>query len=517
MCKFKKLASCICVLLMFGTIRSVQAEQAKLLPNPSAPLLQKLVEQAKKEALQGYQAPNQIQNQALNDLSYDAYRSIRFDPKEALWHGERPFEVQLFHPGFLYKAPVRINVVDWQNRVNSLPFDSKKFIYDGSAKSLKDKIVEDVGYAGFRIHYPLNTEAYKDEFIVFQGATYFRIIGQDQIYGLSARALAINTGEPEGEEFPSFTDFWLIETESDAFTLYAKLDSPSATGIFKFVFKPGLNTRAKVEGWIFARKDIKKLGLAPFTSMFLYGENSLNKPDDFRPEVHDSDGVALQTQGRNRVWRPLDNPSRLRMTSLSANKPTGFGMLQRDIQYSHYVDPEANYHMRPGLWVEPKVGFNAGRLETVEIPTDSETHDNIVSYWVNNEPLLAGQSHYVKYSLMSTSGNHFDRSLAPVLRTMQGANRLPGEKIEEDDLSRRFVVDFQKPEGELNIDNLHLDLFASNARIESSNFYFTNFDSEIRVTFSVIPDQEDSVVDMRLALLDKEQVISEEWSYVYER
>lgn len=482
-----------------------------------APLLKKLVAQAQLEASQAFVAPEQLDNSQLQNMSYDTYKAIRFNAKKSIWHGQRDFEIQLFHPGFLYTMPVNIHRVDWKNAVSDVTFDSSRFIYEKNAVNIPQYINSDIGHAGFRVHYPINQSAYKDEFAVFQGATYFRLIGQDQLYGLSARALAIDTGLPEGEEFPYFTDFWIIETDKANFTAYAKLNSPSVTGIFKFIITPGKSSVANVEAWIFAREDIQKLGLAPFTSMFLYGENSLNKPDDFRPEVHDSDGLAMRLKNGEVVWRPLDNPDRLRFSSLFADEVKGFGMLQRDIQYENYLDAEANYHLRPGLWVNAQKGFNKGRLELVELPTNSETHDNIVAYWVNEDGLSAGQSLHVKYQLQTTSGEYKKDPLLNVIRTLQGDVVLPGEDAGEDNLSRRFVVDFRLPKGaDIDISELVVDVSATNAQIQQANVILSNFDSELRATFIVTPQESESVVDMRLQLRNKDQALSEVWTYVYE-
>lgn len=510
----------VIVLVLTNTIStSLRANtiSAENMPTSSTPLLKMIVEQAQSQANEKFESPDLVNSEVLSDMSYAAYRAIRYNPEKSIWRNQRPFEVQLFHTGFLYQLPVNIHLIDWRNKPSKLAFDSERFIYGPPAEYLIEEINGDIGHAGFRLHYPLNTETYKDEFAVFQGATYFRLIGKHQNYGLSARALALNTGLPEGEEFPYFTDFWLVETDSDAFTVYGKVDSPSITGVFKFIIEPGKNTTVSAEGWMFAREDIQKLGLAPFTSMFLYGENSLNKPDDFRPEVHDSDGVTLITSNDEELWRPLDNPQRLRITSLSNDAPKAFAMLQRDIQYSSYLDSEANYHKRPGLEVVPQAGFNEGRLEVIEIPTNSETHDNIVAFWVNDEALNKGDSLYVKYQLNTEFGLQYDDMLARVKRTAQGENRLPGERRERRDLSRRFVVDFNYPDS-LNgkISELEVEVSAINAQVRDPLVFSTNFDREIRTTFALVPDDDDVVVDIRMALKHKGKLVSEVWTYVYE-
>jgi len=492
---------------------------ANTLPSESSPFLNKLVAEAKLQAQQDYEPSELIQNERLKNLSYQEYRAIRFKAEESIWRGLYPYEAQFFHTGFLYQQPVNIHIVDYKNRVSNLPFSDQYFNYDPPAETLGNDISTDVGFAGFRIHFPLNTNEYKDELVAFLGATYFRMVGKHQKYGISARGLAIDTAMPEGEEFPYFTDFWLIEPANGKnLVVYAKMDSPSVTGVYKFTLNGNGNTHMDVKAWLFAREDIDKLGLAPVTSMFLYGENTVSKPDDFRPEVHDSDGLMLVNSNNEQLWRPLNNPNRLRITSLSDKQPKGFGMIQRDIQYGNYLDSEAEYHMRPGVWMTLHDGFNEGRLELVEIPANSETHDNIVAYWVNKAPVQEGDGIYLHYEIDAVSADPHEYKKASVLRTLQGADILPGETASEDSLTRRFIIDFTKPDDiALVKESLSADVSSNAGTIEQMRVFTTNFDNEIRVTFLFTPEDEDSVNDMRAVLTHKDSPISEVWTYVYER
>ena len=119
--------------------------------------------------------------------------------------------------------------------------------------------------------------------------------------------------------------------------------------------------------------------MAPMTSMFLYGEDRPRPFDDYRPEVHDSDGLLMQTGGGEWLWRPLFNPHALRVSSFSDEHPRGFGLTQRDRDFSHYQDEDAHYQRRPSYWVAPLADWGKGSVQLVEIPTDEEIHDNIVS------------------------------------------------------------------------------------------------------------------------------------------
>ena len=244
---------------------------------------------------------------------------------------------------------------------------------------------DNLGFAGFRIHYPINKPDYHDEVAVFVGASYFRAVGQRMNYGLSARGLAIDTVLPSGEEFPYFRKFWIHEPQPDAkeISLYALLDGPSVAGAYHFVIHPGKETVIDVKLTLFLRKPVAKLGIAPMTSMFHHGENSYAKVmDDFRPEIHDSDGLMIATATGEWIWRPLVNPKTLLVNSFQVNNPAGFGLSQRDLDFDHYQDLESNYENRPSLWISPVGNWGEGRVELIQIPTDKEVYDNIVAFFV---------------------------------------------------------------------------------------------------------------------------------------
>ena len=488
-------------------------------PGESSPILQSIIDEAKQSAEQSYKENDHGLDDKLKDIDYQTYRAIRFKPEQSLWHGENDYEVQFFHPGFLYQLPVTVNVIDADNDASPIAFEKAMFSYDGKASSLGQYTKDENGFAGFRLHYPIKNEEYKDEFAVFLGASYFRLVGKNQVYGISARGLAIDTALSKGEEFPHFTQFWLIEPkEGQPITVYARLESPSVAGTYKFVIQPGVDTEVKVQSWLFAREDVDKLGIAPFTSMFLYGENTQKRHDDYRPEVHDSDGVLMVTHAGEEIWRPLTNPSRLQVTSLSDSHPKGFGMLQRDGEWDNYLDAEANYHLRPGLWVTPEAGFEKGRLEVVEIPTNSEIHDNIVAFWTPEKPFVSGESLYFSYNLSTVEQNPFVSELASVVRTRQGAAVLPGDEFEDASLNttRQFSIDFSAPSGfSFNSDTTKLIVQASNGQVSKQRMHPVADGAEIRATFFLKP-KEQQTVDMRAYIEQDGKRISEVWNYVYQ-
>ncbi|KAA1164224.1 glucan biosynthesis protein G [Pseudoalteromonas fuliginea] len=490
---------------------------------PQSSLFDVISARAKKLASEEYIAPKNIELDALNNIDYQDYRSIRFKQDKSVWKDEGLYELQLFHPGFLYKTPVTINTVNSDSKRTRLPFSTDFYQYDGTAAPLKEEITKSIantqlGHAGFRLHYPLNTNEYKDEVMVFQGASYFRIVGPKQVYGLSARGLAIDTAEASGEEFPMFKEFWLVKPKLDQtnIVMFALLDSPSVSGAYRFDVDPTTNTAVKVNMQIFARKDVKKLGIAPLTSMFYHGENSTKFFDDYRPEVHDSDGLLTQSQDNKWVWRPLNNPAQLSVTSFTYKNPKGFGLAQRDRDFNNYFDTEAHYHDRPSLWIEPEGEWGNGRVELVEIPTDTETNDNIVSYWVPEKPFKAGDSLKLSYKMTTFNAHLNQHEKARVVRTRIGSAALPGEDNPPPKSHRQFTVDFSGPE--LNQLSKKLDLKAdiqlTTGEVSDVTIQKLPDTYGWRVAFKIAP-QDGKPVDMRLSLKLREKEISEVWSYVW--
>ncbi|MFH1480557.1 MAG: glucan biosynthesis protein G [Pseudomonadota bacterium] len=361
---------------------------------------QKVVTLARQLAAKSYQAPEKKVPEFLLRIDYDDWRDIRFRQERALWIKENlPFVVQFFHPGLLYDRPVKINVV---NTHGVRPLGFSPDLFDYGKNDFKDRLPRDLGFAGFRIHYSINTPEYKDEIVAFLGATYFRAVAKQQNYGLSARALAIDTATLSGEEFPFFREFWLLRPSKTATELIvlALVDTPSLAGAYRFVIRPGRETVIDVTGRLFMREKVEKLCLAPLTSMFFYGEITLQRLiHDFRPEVHDSDGLQVASGEGEWIWRPLSNPGSLLVTSFQTRDPVGFGLIQRDQNFDHYQDLEARYESRPSLWVTPIGQWGSGRIELVQIPTNNEYNDNIIAYWVPSDPSKLGQPIPFSYRL----------------------------------------------------------------------------------------------------------------------
>lgn len=455
--------------------------------------------------------------EALAKMDYDQYRSIRFRPDSSLWRNESQFEVQLFHAGFLFKEPIVLHMAT-NGGDSTLQFKQEFFNYDGKAAPLAGIAPKDIGFAGFRIHYPLNNSQYKDEFAVFQGASYFRIVGPGQAYGLSARGLAVDTAEPKGEEFPVFREFWMLKptpTETHL-VIYALLDSPSVTGAYRFDLFPGSPTELKITARVFARKDINKIGIAPLTSMHMFGENSVRHFDDFRPEVHDSDGLLMQTSSGEWTWRPLTNHRGLHVSSLGDINPRGFGLLQRDRDFNNYLDTEAKYEKRPSLWVKPENAWGKGRVELVEIPSDSEANDNIVAYWVPEEPMKAGDTREFSYRLRSFDADLPEQTTAKILRTRTGWGAVAAQGNPPPKSKRQFAIDFRGGDlDKLPADAvLEADMSKNSGNITDLHVSKLPDGKTYRASFKVEPDG-NNVVDMRLFLKSNKKCLSEVWSYVW--
>ena len=441
---------------------------------------------AQAEARRPYRAVAPALPAELASLGYDEHRDIRFRPDRALWRREGlPFELMFFHLGGLHTQPVVIHEVVG-GQVRRLPFDPADFHYGKTG--LVPARWPDLGYAGFRVHYALNTPAYKDELAAFLGASYFRVVGAGQRYGLSARGLAIDTtGSARGEEFPRFKAFWVERPAPDArsLTLHALLDSPRATGAYTFTIVPGRHSEVRVRSRVFLREPVAMLGIAPLTSMFVHGENG-GPHGDFRPEVHDSDGlmVALGDAGSTEwLWRPLLNPKRPLATSFQARELRGFGLMQRDRAFTSYEDLEARYERRPSAWVVPEGHWGPGRVELLQLPTPDEGRDNIVAAWVPEKLPAPGEALDLAYRIVwqGDEPEHPPSAWAVQSRAGHGMTPLrPGEF--------QYVIDFAGPALDALPDEAEVEpvvTVGTNARLLERNVYRNDARGGWRMTVRV--------------------------------
>lgn len=379
----------------------------------------------------------------LEQLTYDDYKMINFRDDAARWQVEDSFfRVYGFHMGWLFAEPVVIHEVkDGQ----SLPmvFSTDDFDYYEGVRAKVPEHAPLPGVAGFKITAPLNNARGFDEVAAFLGASYFRALGRGNSYGLSARGLAINTALPSGEEFPRFTRFYLEKPAaySHEMVVYAALESPLCTGAYRFVIRPGSETLIDVTARLYFRDAADEIGVAPLTSMFLYADKNRAKFDDYRPRVHDSDGLMIRRRDGDVIWRPLNNPPRLTGSYFTEENPQSFGLMQRTRGFENYQDASAHYEKRPSLLIEPIGDWGRGAVRLVEIPTDLEVNDNIVAFWVPEAKVQAGDAREFSYRMhWGTFEPNWDEDLAFIIETRSGVGGVSG--VTNDDGSRKFVVDF---------------------------------------------------------------------------
>jgi glucans biosynthesis protein len=450
----------------------------------------------------------------LQGLDYDRYRDIRYKPERFLWRDTRlPFEIAFFHPGLYFDQPVRIHEVA-ADGVREIRFDPEDFDYGANKLDPAKLRNAGLGFAGFRVHHPLNTPRYKDEVLVFLGASYFRALGKGQRYGASARGLAIDTALPGGEEFPRFTEFWIERPApgAKALVVYALLDSRRATGAYRFVLRPGADTAMDVKARIFLREPVGKLALAPLTSMFLFGENQRAPYDDYRPEVHDSDGLSIHTAEGEWLWRPLVNPRRLLTTSFAMASPRGFGLMQRDRDYAHYEDTEVRHELRPSIWVTPRGDWGRGRVELVLIPVPDETNDNIVAYWVPEKAPEPARPYDFEYRLLWQMDAQTRPPQAWVAQTRRGRGYM---RKPDDSLS--FVIDWEGPVFRQLGAEAKVEAVVSsdgNGRILEVNAWPNEVTGGWRSTVRLKRLDEAKPVELRAYLRTAHGTISETWSYI---
>jgi periplasmic glucans biosynthesis protein len=496
---------------------SEPAALTKLPLGASAPFTENtVVEQARLLARAPYAPPPDTVPPVYKDLNYDRYRAIRFKKDLALWSGDGlGVRAELFSAGYIYRAPVRIFEVSG-GQAAEIVYDPDIFTY--GPEVVRPPEGAHPGFSGFRFHTPIDKPGVLDEFLVFQGASYFRAKAEGQGYGMSARGLAINTAQPPADEFPIFRSFWLVKPTagSSAVTVFALLDSPSASGAYKFVIAPGSSTIMEVDSTVFPRTAIRFAGIAPLTSMFYFGAGGGYRPDDARLSVHDSDGLAIQNGKGERIWRPLvNNPKHLQYSSFADNDLKGFGLIQRERRPDHYQDIEARYELRPSVWVEPKEKWGEGFVELVELNTETEYFDNVVAFWHPKEPLQPGNAYTYRYRLTWGKEAPARHDLAKVTQTLVGASlRQQGLRV--------FYIDFAGTEQFNLCDELAVFCAGKTENVELSASAGTFVNIGIRrnpiagghrVSFEYKPEPGANQADLRCVLMAGGKQVSEVWLY----
>ena len=456
-------------------------------------------------------------------LDYDKYREIRFKHDQALWSADKlPFEIEFFHPGYIFEEPVHINEFSY-NYVQPIRFVQDFFDY--GKLPIKKQIPANTGYAGFKILNALNQPDKMDELGAFQGASYFRLLGKGQRYGASARGLALDCGESDRpEEFPIFTDWWLgkPQPEDKELRILGLLDSVSCTGAYDFHIRPGETTVAEIEAVIYLRepdkikavapnrKPLETLGMAPLTSMFWFAKNSERKFDDYRPEVHDSDGLLIKMDNGETLWRPLNNASVMRHQRFAAKNIRGYGLMQRERDFTAYQDIFNYYQLVPSVWVDTRGHWGEGDLHLVELSTTYEGLDNIVAFWDPKEKPQPLQAFRFGYALHWTRETDIKFSTNRVIATRIGLDSRDSHK-------RQIVIDFSGAKLAALPEGLSPEAVANcsdNAAITEAQVFPVPKLNAWRAIIMMEPKAENKdPVDIRCTLKKGEEVLTETWTY----
>jgi periplasmic glucans biosynthesis protein len=464
--------------------------------------LETLLADAKRLSAKPYAPQRSTLPAGLDKLSPEQYRSIHFDRDAAIWRQDGlPFRLELLRAQFNVQTPaVTVSTVE-DAKAQDLAATPAMFDMAASVPQLPKVSLP---LSGFRVVTQINAKKVWDEFLVFQGASYFRAVAKNLVYGLSARGLAINTAEPAGEEFPAFTHFWIERPSPKAASIVidALLESESTTGVYRFTVTPGVETVMDVECTLFPRVDLHVVGIAPLTSMFLFDETNRGRLDDYRPEVHDSDGLQITSDTGEHVFRQLANPTKLQVSTFTTRPPQGFGLVQRSRDQSDFQDFDDLYERRPSAWVEPKGDWGPGAVELVEIPSGRESNDNIVAFWRPAQGLAAGHPAEFAYKLTWLAMPALPKGLGEVVATRSGAS-LDGKR-------RVFVLDIVGA-GE-STEALRVDLGASAGKVSNVAMVSNSALHGLRVSFEVDPNGAD-LIELRLRVMRADQPVSETWLY----
>ncbi len=470
-----------------------------------------LKKQAKSLAAKPYAPPNNAAASALQSIDFDLAQKIKFKPEFGLWqNGHEEFPVRFFPLNRYVTEPVRIYGLSG-NAAREIIYSNAYFNFGGTG--LEKKLPGNAGFSGFRA---MNGQTDNIDWLAFQGASYFRSAGGENQYGASARGIAVDTALSTKEEFPSFTSFWLAQQPGQkGLTVYALLEGPSLTGAYKIDATRGDGVITEVHAQLFVRADIERLGMAPLTSMYWYSEANRRQGSDWRPEIHDSDGLALWTGKDEHIWRPLTDPPSLQVNSFVDANPKGFGLMQRDRNFADYQDDGAFYNRRPSLWVEPIGNWGEGAVQLVEIPTNDEIHDNIVAYWQPKAPVASGAALSFDYRLFWRDREpSFPPSLARVVATRIGRGGVPGRAPPPN--THKFVVDFEGGPLAKMAPRYDVTPVTSLSRGKADNAYVIKIvgTERWRAFFDVAMDG-GGPLDLRCFLKLGDKTLSETWLYQF--
>lgn len=463
--------------------------------------------QVAKVAAQPFQ-PTPPLPEDLAKLEYDQYRMIAFEHNRSVWHAtDRPFWLEAFHRGYVHTDKVEFNSISG-GTTTPIPYRPEMFQFRGPLKGMRPPA--DLGFAGMRVvgKYPGKNEM--NEMLVFVGASYYRARVKDRPYGTSVRGIAIDAAMNKPEEFPLFREFWVVEPQpgDEKFVTLAEMDGPSVTGAYRFEFSPLADRSVMdVEATLYFRRTPDKVGLAPMTSMWMWGDGIAAPVGDHRPSVHDADGLLIENVDGSWFWRALSRqsyPSTVRWDRPEGVK--GFGLIQRDTNYDHFKDDEALYHQRPSVWIQPISGFDAGSIELFELASPHEGIDNIVAYWIPSQPVAPGEPLKIKYRVTFFNGDLPSETVAKATET----RILRGKKGEP------IVVEIDFEGGELDQikegEELRADLLTISSSLVESSIAVRG--SGKRTVSLKIQPEDVPAIGLEATLRVGDRTISETWSYL---
>lgn len=489
------------------TLASTEAQTTRLTFD-----FDRLTQDARGLAEQPYRPIDEPRREALARIDYDAFQTIRYRSSKQLFGDvDSSYPIALFHVHAHAHTPVELYTVE-HGDITPIRYDPGRFDFADPAL-LESTPSEALGYAGFRVLY---REQRPGDWLAYMGASYFRTAGPHDQYGLSARGIAVDTAISDGpEEFPRFTSFWLepATDEGSGVTVYALLDGPSLTGAYRMQWTRGEAVVAHIEARLFMRQSVERLGIAPLTSMYWYSETEAS-PLDWRPEVHDSDGLLIRNGAGEQLFRPLMAPRAVRVSSFVDENPHGFGLVQRDRDFDHYQDDSVFYDKRPSTWVEPIAGFREGSVMLVEIPTDDEIYDNVVAFWNPSDPETRERT--VEYRLHWLDRVPSENGLAEVVATRTGRGGIPGHPRPPG--VHKFVIDFQGS----RLDGLDRQsgvepVVSASAGGEVQNAYtlpVVGKDATWRLVFDLATTTTEPI-ELRAYLRRADDALSETWLYAY--
>jgi glucans biosynthesis protein len=501
-----------------GLAQAADSTASGLRLGDSKPFSWELLKQTARElAGQAYTPPPQPSPEIVGKIDYQTWGEIKFDTAHALYaDGPQRFPVTFFHLGMFFRKSVEMNVVEG-DQSRTIIYDQSYF--DMPATSIARDLPKGIGFAGLRVQEAKDNKELdwkRNDWVAFLGAAYFRAIGELHQYGLSARGVALDAAVAgKSEEFPDFTRFYIGPESGDTVTIHALMEGPSIVGACRFLLTRGKGVVMDIDQSLYLRREVTRFGLVPLTTMYWFSETVKQTGADWRPEVHDSDGLAMWAGTGERLWRPLNNPRRVTASAFSDENPRGFGLLQRDRNFDHYQDG-VFYDRRPSLWVEPKSSFGKGAVQLIEIPTDDEIHDNIVAMWVPEKPAAAGSQFDLSFRLYWLADEPFPTPLARCVATRLGNGGQPGQPRPHG--VRKFMVEFlggplanlpfgKKPEPVLSASRGTFSyVFTEAVPDEVPGHWRAQFDLTV---------SGDDPVEMRLYLRSGEQVLSETWLYQY--